>query len=245
NGFFLFFDPRPDTAATCAPVSAPGGLVAPTAATTPTWAFTLNISEGRRLRLAMVDSAYGADEHLTSWASTQRISYQQAQDLTAKRKGRESWLLTHRPIFGIGSSALAIPGDPQWTQWTSMDQTAASQGLLGNYTLILSSHLHLTQAVQIPGQPGNLIMGNGGTQLDPPSGYSTPPLGPLTNADGTPVSPTLTPYPTAIRDWTAVQFGFAMVYPMKQANTWSIRHESPTGDPIGRCQLIGRQLTCH
>jgi len=50
--------------------------------------------------------------------------------------------------------------------------------LLSHYNLILSSHLHLAQAVQIPGQPGQMIIGNGGTQLDPPTGYETPGFGP-------------------------------------------------------------------
>lgn len=244
NGFFLFFDPRPDTAATCGPVLAAGGLVAPAPATTPTWAADLQVSNGRTLRVAMVDSAYGQDEYVSSWAPIQRTSYEQAQKLTANRPGRESWLLTHRPIFSHVTDTFAPPNNSLWTPWTSLDQTAASQGLLGNYKLVLSSHVHVTQAVQIPGQPGSLIMGNGGTYLDPPTGYATPQYGPGANADGTPIAPTVTPYPSATMDWTLVQFGYAMAFPKQQAGRWAIKHRSPAGAPIGRCQLQGRRLFC-
>lgn len=244
NGFFLFFDPRSDTAATCGPILTAGALVAPEPATTPTWAATVQVASDRTLRVAMVDSANGQDEYVSSWAPIQRTSYEQAEKLTAKRSGRESWLLTHRPIFGHVTDTFVPPNNPLWTPWTSLDQTAASQGLLGNYKLVLSSHVHLTQAVQIPGQPGSLIMGNGGTYLDPATGYATPQYGPGANADGTPIASTAMPYPNATMDWTLVQFGYAMAYPKQQEGRWAIKHRSPAGAPIGRCQLQGRQLSC-
>ena len=243
NGFFLFFDPRPNSAAACAPIQTSGGLVAPPPATTPTWAVTLRVNARRTLRVAMVDSAYGEDDKISSWAPTQRTSYLQAKSLTPAAKGRESWLMTHRPTFGHGSTTLA-PSDPKWTPWVSLDQTAASYGLLGTYSMLLSSHVHLTQSVQIPGQPGSLIIGNGGTSLEPPTGYANPPFGPLAKADGAPVSPDYTPYPAATNDWTQVAFGYAIATPGKASQSWSIVHRSPSGKRTGQCAKVGRTIAC-
>jgi signal transduction histidine kinase len=45
-------------------------------------------------------------------------------------------------------------------------QMLAAYGLLDHYEMILASHNHYLQSLQIPGQPGALIMGNGGALLD-------------------------------------------------------------------------------
>lgn len=244
NGFFLFLDPRPDTAGLCAPVATPAGLAAPAPATTPTWAATIRITPERTLRLALVDSAYGSDTAVTQWAAVQRPTYQRAQAMTEPKPGQDSWLLTHRPVFGIVSTQMAPPGNPEWTPWSSLDQTAASQGLLANYGMVLSSHLHLAQAVQIPGQPGSLVLGNGGTLLGPTTGYSIPATGPLANPDGSPDVPGVTPYPTAIDEWTDVRFGFGIATPGARAGRWDIAQLGPNGQQFAQCSLRDRQLAC-
>jgi len=135
--------------------------------------------------------------------------------------------LVHRPILGHVTNQFAPVGDPLWAPWTSVDQQVASYGLLSHYNLILSSHLHLAQAVQIPGQPGQMNLGNGGTQLDPPTGYETPRFGPLANAPGDPVAPGLAPYPAPTMDFTDVRFGYALVRPGRNLGEWNWRHFSP------------------
>lgn len=244
NGFFLFLDPRPDTAGLCAPLRIPGGLAAPDPATTPTWATTLKIGPQRKLRLALVDSAYGSDTGVTSWAATQRPTYERAESLTEPQDGQESWLMTHRPIFSVVTTQFAPPDNPLWTPWSSLDQTAAAQGLLDNYAMILSSHNHLAQFTQIPDEPPSLVLGNGGTLLDPTTGYGIPPHGPLANPDGTPIQPGITPYPTATKLWTDVRFGFAMATPGTKAGRWRIEHLDPSGEQFAECTLKGRVMDC-
>ena len=48
----------------------------------------------------MVDSAYGSDDKVTNWVPNQAKAYLQAALQTQKQPGVESWLMTHRPIFG-------------------------------------------------------------------------------------------------------------------------------------------------
>lgn len=239
NGFFLFFDPRPATAGLCGPVD---GL-APAPATTPTWSFTVKVAKGRTLRVAMVDSAYGTDGAVDSWAAVQRPTYVAATRQTKPKKGRESWLMTHRPVFSHVTWEFSPPPPTEWTTWGSLDQTAASYGLLDNYQLILSSHLHLVQAVQIPGQPGSLVLGNGGTFLDPTTGYDLPAFGPLADASGRPVVPGLEPYPNATMDWTSVQFGYAIAKPTGKTG-WKITHRTPEGERFAACTVGKRTIDC-
>jgi hypothetical protein len=246
NGFFLYFDPRPGNEATCAPVATADGLEPAEPQTTPTWAFDLGVSPARTLRVAMVDNAYGTDKELTDWVARQRISYQEAAALTVPRPGRESWLMTHRPIFSVISDVNLPEDDPLEETWSSDGQMVASYGLLGHYSMILSSHNHFAQAVQIPGQPGSLVMGNGGALLDPvdPKGYYIPKYGPLTKADGTPRVPGLPPYPNATSLWTANKYGYALATPSPQPTAWQLVEKEFTGTTLATCTLADRQIDC-
>lgn len=244
NGYFLLFDPFRQSSNECAPVEHEGTLVAPPPRLTPSWSTDLRIGARRTLRLAVVDSAYGNDGRVTPWAAVQRLGYQQADALTRPARGVEAWLLVHRPIFGHVTHQFAPPDDPLWTPWTSLDQQAASLGLLDHYNLILSSHVHLAQAVQIPGQPGQMILGNGGTLLDPPTGYQTPVYGPLADALGAPVIPGVTPYPPATMDATAVRFGYALVKPGRRRGEWHWQHFSPGDELFAECSQQDRTLDC-
>ncbi|MFZ4755704.1 MAG: metallophosphoesterase [Miltoncostaeaceae bacterium] len=232
NGFFLLMDPRPVTRTWCDDPSAP-----------PTSAYAIDLplatAKGRTLRLVVADSASGSDTHISSAGPALRTMYEGGAALAAPAAGRESWLVTHRPIFGLVAPSLAGEGSP----WTSVDQTAATVGLLGRYRMIVSAHVHLAQAVQIPGQPGQIVLGNGGTALDPPSA-SAPPYGPLSDPGGAPVSSALTPYPTASSVWSASTFGYATATPGARAGTWRVAHRDDSGKTFATCTLTGRALTC-
>jgi 3',5'-cyclic AMP phosphodiesterase CpdA len=235
NGYFLLFDPRSGTEGTCAPVAGTAGLAAPDTVPTATYAIDLHVSKGRTLRLAIVDSAGGSDTHADAFAAVQRPTYAAAAALTRARPGRESWLVTHRPVYAYVTSTFAQPGVP-FNPWSSVDQTAASFGLLGTYDLVFSSHLHLAQAVQIPGQPGQLVLGNGGTLLDPAIGYELPTSGP-TGAAGQ-------AYPAPSWAWVAPRFGYAIATPGSDAGTWRIRMMDPLGRAFARCGVRARALFC-
>ncbi len=234
NGFFLFFDPRPTTAATCEPLAVGANPVPATPAVTDTWSFSLNVATGRKLKVAMVDSAYGSDDKVTNWVPNQAKAYLQAALQTQKQPGVESWLMTHRPIFGRqAGNGFA----PNFTPWVSNDQAAASQNMLGNYQMILSSHIHLMQAVKIPGQPPNLVVGNGGTMLDANTAYPIPSFGPLAKSNGQAINPAYPPYPKASSMWTKVTFGFGLATAATAKNSWNFSMQGPTGNVFGACAL--------
>lgn len=235
NGYFYLMDPRPDTANTCAPALNGSGLTAAATVPTPTYAIDLPVNATRTLRLAVVDSAGGDDFMVSPFAAVQRPSYERASMLTRARPGRESWLLTHRPIFGYVSTVFATPG-VSFDPWISADQTAASWGLLGHVDLVFSSHQHLAMAVQIPGLPGQLVLGNGGTLADPSVGYPLATESLVAGAGRT--------YPSPSWAWVEATFGFAIATPNDEAGSWSLSMRGVDGTPFGRCGLKDRQLFC-
>lgn len=229
NGYFLLFDPRDGTEGTCAPVTGPQGLEAAPTNPTPTYAIDLGLATGRTLRLAIVDSAGGSDTAVTPFAQVQRTAYERAARLTAR--AQEAWLVSHRPLFAFVSNTFAAPGKP-FSPWTSLDQTAAAQGLLGGYDLILSSHIHLAQAVRLPGLPPQLVLGNGGTLLDPAVGYPLPTTAPLPG------------YPAPTWAWVAPRFGYALGLPGDEAGQWRLRMRDPAGQTFADCGLRDAALYC-
>ena len=172
---------------------------------------------------------------VTPFAAVQRPSYSVAADLAAPRSGRESWLFTHRPSYAYVTDTFAVPGKP-FSPWSAYDQTAASYGLLGNYDLVFSSHLHLAQAVQLPGLPPQLVLGNAGTLLDPATGYPLPAAGP--------VLPDGTALPAPSWAWVDVRFGYALATPGPDAGQWRLSMRDPQGTEFARCGLANRQIAC-
>ncbi len=234
NGFFYFFDPRQDTANTCAPSLVDGVLTALALAPTATYPIDLTVSSQRTLRLAIVDSSGGNDSSVSPYAAIQRPTYEQAASLAAPQAGRETWLVTHRPLFGFASSVFATPGQP--VAWYSADQAAAAWGLLGTYDMILSSHLHVAEAVQLPGLPAQLILGNAGTMLDPASGYALPTQGFTVGPDQA--------YPVPSSAWVDVRFGYAMATPQAARGTWRLQMRDPAGVDFATCGLRNQRLYC-
>lgn len=238
NGWFLFFDPSWQTADRCAPE----GGVAPTVLT-DTYAVDLPVRGDRSLRLVVVDSSNGSDTSITpSLQPDQRAAYEAGAALAAD--AGESWLLTHRPIIGLVTTQYSPPPPTEWTPWTSMDQAAASYGLLDDFGVVIGSHVHVVESVQVPGLPGQFIVGNGGTLLDASSGYAIPPHGQLANASGQPVDPDLTPYPTASRLWVRAQFGYAIATPGRGNGAWRFSIRSVSGDEFAVCRLRAPDLRC-
>jgi hypothetical protein len=180
------------------------------------------------------DSSGGNDAEVSPYSIIQRPSYQQAAALTKRQAGRESWLLTHRPIFGFASSVFATPSTP--IVWGSADQAAAAWELLDTYNLIFSSHMHIAQVVQLPDLPAQLILGNAGTDLEPATGYVLPDAGFNIGAGRT--------YPAPSSAWVDVRFGYAMAVPEKSAGVWRIRMADVNGATFATCGLRNTQMYC-
>jgi hypothetical protein len=236
NGYFLLFDPAFASADRCAPSASGRAPVV----YSPTTAVDLAIDGGRRLRLVNVDSANGNDPSIDmEIALPQRLLFRQAQQLAAGAP--EAWLLTHRPVNAVSSTAY-LPNPPGTTAtWSSLTQTYASEGLLGSFQLMLSSHEHIAQVVQVPGQPGQIVLGNGGTLLDPPA-YPMPPYGPLSNAAGQPVQAGVKPLPKATFLNTWLRFGYMLAQPSPAG--WRFAMKDENGQVFASCRGEGRQVRC-
>lgn len=237
NGYFLFMDISPTSAAKCAPT----GSVAPVYLS-PSWAADVDLAGGRSVRLVMVDSTNGWDSVPSPYVPTQRKAYKKAAKLA--KGASDAWLVTHRPLFGITSSAYSDRGDHYWVPWIAADQAAAGQGLLSRYSLIISGHEHLSQAVQVPGQPTQIVAGGGGTSLNPPNGYTIPKYGPLVLANGSGMSPTYKPYKSATYLWNEVDFAIVLATPGSSTGSWSMDFAKPSGSTLGTCGVASRKVTC-
>lgn len=183
----------------------------------------------------MVDSSGGVDTAVTPFAAIQRPAYARAAALAVPRPGRESWLLSHRPVYGFMSTTYAVPGVP-FSPWMSYNQGAAAWGYLDNFDMVFSSHQHIAEAVQLPGLPGQLILGNAGTELDASIGYPLP-TEPYTVGEGR-------TYPSPTSAWVQSRFGYSIATPNADAGSWTLDMRSPDGSSFARCGVKARQIYC-
>ena len=102
--------------------------------------------------------------------------------------------------------------------------------------MVLSSHLHQAQSVQLPGLPGQLVIGNGGTYLNPVVGYPLPTTGASAGPGQT--------YPAPTQAWNETRFGYAIAEPQSDAGAWTIWMRAPDGRDFGRCGLRPGSLYC-
>ena len=227
NGYFIYMDPRKGTEGECAPtLGSDGKLGVPTDNLTPTFAADLSVDDDRRLRLVVVDSAGDEDCKPTSVVPTQRTRFERARELA---QGTESWLLVHRPIVGWQPSDDCAPDGG----WIAADETIASVGLLDPYQMILSSHIHLAQAVNIPGIPTQFIVGNGGTLLetgDAPIGTTGPTFPGVS-------------YPAPTSSWMAIRFGYVTATP-GSGTGWKMQMRDPRGKVFATCTLASTTMKC-
>jgi len=230
NGYFIYMDPREGTEGTCAPTESPTGelLATPPGLTQP-YAVDVTVSKGNDLRFIVVDSAAGKDCEVTTLLPQQTAAYASARKLA---QGRDhTWLLVHRPIAGLTPADDCAPGG----SWVAADQQLASYGQLAPYDLILSSHIHVVESMNIPGMPGQLILGNGSTLLESNKPFVLPTSGPSWDPAKT--------YPAPTSGWWAVQFGYGMAQPTT-SKKWEIALRSPAGTKFASCTVAKRQINC-
>jgi hypothetical protein len=228
NGYYIYFDPRDGTEDTCAPqLNSSGALVNPADKLDESYAVDVDVRGPKDLRLVVVDSTYGSDCEVTPILPQQIAAYQAAARLAALAE--QSWLLVHRPvIFGLADCKPS-------GEWISGDQQVASYGLLDDYSVVVASHIHLVGAMNMPGVPPQLVMGNGGTLLDRPTQF------PLLDT-----APKFAPEfsygaPTSV--WVDFRYGYALVRPRPNGN-WLWQMKTPDAVLFRNCVLGSGAMKC-
>ena len=231
NGYFIYMDPREGTEGTCAPVLDDSGtLVAPAPDITEPYYADVSVGPTRSLRLVVVDSAGDEDCTTTDLLGKQTAAYAAAQQMARGATG-EAWLLVHRPVIGWQVNDDCAPAGG----WITADQQVGSYGKLADYDLLVSSHIHLVQSMNIPGIPGQLVVGNGSTLLEEPTPFALPTTGPSFDPSKA--------YPAPTSGWWDVRFGFVMAHP-SAARSWSMEVRDPFGKAFANCSVAKKQVDC-
>ncbi len=183
------------------------------------------------LDLVIVDSANAGDAEPYQ-VPAYTAQYQVIAALLAD--GVPTWLLTHRPLWGVVKSAKGGPapaGAPYGfinvTQQAALD-AAMPAGLPANVGLVLSGHMHRFQASGFAGnRPPQLVVGDGGMEMSElePRPARHQPLLPVAVPNLAGANAEV----VGLRD-----FGFMELTPGAQG-AWTGTLLSPTGRVLARC----------
>ena len=99
--------------------------------------------------------------------------------------------------------------------------------------MMVSSHIHAAEAINIPGLPGQLVIGNGGTLLDP-NLFPIPAAGPSFAGAA---------YPGPSSSWLASRFGYVLASPDK-GTAWDLSMRDPQGKEFADCTLERKKIAC-
>jgi len=175
------------------------------------------------LAFAVIDSAEAAD---TSDTPEEAAEYARQFDLLAAITPPGSWLVTHRPVWGI------LEGKEGEFEVDNATYAAATgDSLKADYALVLSGHIHVAESIafdETSNRPPQLISGNAGTALD-----EVPTASPSAGELGDP----------AVTDAeTLSAFGFMTLEPDGE-NLIAIQRDSQ-GHPLLECALEVTQMRC-
>jgi hypothetical protein len=209
DGWFRLLDPRPYQA-TCEPITDPYRV--PFAG----------------LNLVVLDSG-AADDEIAHPAQVALYRDQLAR--AVELIGNRGWLVTHRPLYAVGPYSRPIDSPPSNRTLAE----AAPRVWPDSIDLILSGHVHLWAAVgfalSATGRPSQWVVGNGGTELEPPFTLSFESL----RVAGELASPE--------SRYIGDQFGFLTFEP-GGPGAWTAVARDRNGFPMVTCSLSGKQFAC-
>jgi hypothetical protein len=247
NGYFLFLDPGVNPPGTCTGTFLPATKQSPHPLD-PVGDFTkpYAVTAGS-LQLVVVDVAAAND-----FAAVSVPMYTQRFAAAAALSNGQAWLLLHAPVLGYQNlkGAEEEPDEaapPSYVSlWKNVTEQVVTFGKLASeYSAIVSGHVHVFQAVDLPGQPPQLIFGNGGTKIaggltkDP----GPPTYGPLTDpTTGAPLVAGTGTLPAPSYGGTVAAGGYGIVRP--SAGGWTATDYSAQGAVLATCPFTATTLTC-
>jgi hypothetical protein len=175
------------------------------------------------LSFAVIDSAEAADTKVTPEEQTE---YARQFDLLSEITPAGSWLVTHRPVWGI---LLGKSGEFEVENAAFVAATGGS--LREDFGLLLSGHIHVAELIafdEASDRPAQLISGNAGTALDDiPT--ASPPAGQLGD-------------PAVMEAETLSTFGFLTLE--RDGENWNAVQRDENGDPLLECILDLPEMRC-
>ena len=171
----------------------------------------------------VIDSAEAADTTVTPAEQTE---YARQFDLLSEIAPPGSWLVTHRPVWGI------LSGKTGELEVENAAYEAATAGSLkADYALVLFGHIHLAESIafdESSDRPPQLISGNAGTALD-----DIPTANPTASQLGD---------PSVTEAETLSAFGFMTME--RDGENWVAVQRDRNGDPLLACILQLPELSC-
>jgi hypothetical protein len=175
------------------------------------------------LSLAVIDSAEAAD---TSDTPEETAEYTRQFDVLAEMAPPGSWLVTHRPVWGI------LEGKASEFEVENATYAAATgDSLKADYGLVLSGHIHVAESIafdESSQRPPQLVSGNAGTALD-----EIPTASPTAGELGD---------PAVTEAETLSAFGFMTLEPEK--DVWFATQRDKDGNPLLECVLDLDHISC-
>jgi hypothetical protein len=175
------------------------------------------------LSFAVIDSAEAAD---TSDTPEEAAEYARQFDLLAEITPPRSWLVTHRPVWGIFEDKTGELESENATY-----AAATGDSLKADYALVLSGHIHVAESIafkESSHRPPQLISGNAGTALD-----DIPTASPSAGELGD---------PAVTEAETLSAFGFMTIEPVD--NAWIATQRDKEGNPLLECAVDVAQMQC-
>jgi len=177
----------------------------------------------RGVSFAVIDSAEAADESDTPQEAAE---YGRQFDLLAEFTPPGSWLVTHRPVWGILERK-----DGEFQVENAAYEAATRGSLKGDYGLVLSGHIHIAESLAFDKssrRAPQLVSGNAGTALNQiPT--ASPSAGELHD-------------PAVTQAETLSSFGFMTLEPTETG--WSATQRDKRGNPLLTCILVLDRLAC-
>ena len=202
KGWFVFLDPNP-------PVEDCQEFTPP---------YVIDIGS---INLLMLDSSAAEDDS----APLDAVEVYASQITTLEdASGDNAWLVTHRPLWGIGkdSGELIMINDTL--------QAASGNVLSGGINLVLSAHIHLFEMLKFEGgRQSQFVIGISGTEFDPPV---TDPLAGVEIGGAT----------VAEAFVLNNQFGFALME--LQGDVWQVSIRDVSVEELLACEIDGALATC-
>jgi len=205
KGFMLFLDPalaQNNTPPACAAIIEQ---------------FTVTVGSQS---FAVLDSSNAPDDCPKDGCDTQY-----AAQFAGMNPAPGTWLVSHRPIWGIKNKNVLLNGTLQAAlgQW---------QGKLPpGFVLAIAGHIHIWEALSFTDQrTPQLVLGNGGTLL---AHKITQPLA------GTAIGGTTVASGVTKHDW-----GFTMFAPVANAPNWTATFYSTKGNAKFNCTVAPTGVTC-